>query len=239
MAEYPSHAKILHWRAAANPFDTGCSEYDGWFESNPLFRIELAALRAVKTGLPHPFLEIGVGPGRFARELQVDFGIDPAVSPLQLARSRSIMGIRGIGEQLPVCSGCLGTVFILFTLCFLADPSLVLRECYRTLQQKGRLVIGLVPASSEWGKMIIRKKEENHPFYHAAHLRSIAEVKSMLAASGFSILESWSTLFQAPVDPPTIENPRPGHDEQAGFCVLVMTKKEASDDLTQPDHFDN
>jgi ubiquinone/menaquinone biosynthesis C-methylase UbiE len=234
-----SRTNRLQWRNTAEPFDALSSEYDGWFDNNPIFRIELAALHAVREILPHPFMEIGVGPGRFARKLNIDIGIDPAISPLKLARSRSILGIRAIGEQLPIRSGSIGTVFILFTLCFLADPVAVLQECARIMQRDGRLVIGMIPGLSGWGQVLAGKKKENNPFYRHAQLRSIAEVCAMLSGTGFSIIESWSTLFQSPDGALADESPRQGHEEHAGFCVLVMTKEEAASEFTQPDHPDN
>lgn len=234
-----AHPGGRHWRNAADPFDSFSRKYDGWFDENPVFRNELAALHAVRERLPHPSLEIGVGPGRFARELNIDIGIDPARSPLQLACSRSILGIRAIGEQLPIRSGCMGTVFILFTFCFLADPAAVLRECTRIMHRDGRLVIGMIPGQSAWGQLLARKKKENNPFYRHAQLRTIAEVSAMLSGTGFMIVESWSTLFQSPHGTPADETPRQGLEEDAGFSVLVTTKKEAASDLTQPDHPDH
>lgn len=232
MTATTSNPKKLNWKDSAGSFDALAGEYDSWFDNNPLFDIELAALLAVKEKLAHPFLEIGVGPGRFAEALKIDYGIDPAISPLQLATSRSILAVKAIGEQLPVRSESMGTVFILFTLCFLADPVLMMRECSRILKPGGRLIIGLIPRLSKWGKLLTRKKKENNPFYRHARLRTIAETVDMLAVNGFSVIESWSTLFQPPDNSLAAESPRRGLDEQAGFCVLVMNKKEAAGEIT-------
>lgn len=224
---------------SAEPFESLATEYDSWFDGNPLFEIELAALRAVENGFIRPFLEIGVGPGRFAQALQTEYGIDPAFSPLQLARSRSILGIRAVGEQLPVQSGCMGTVFILFTMCFLADPVQVNREIYRILAPGGKLVLGMIPRQSEWGKSLLQKKKENHPFYRYANLKSVEETIIMATECGFCLTESWSTLFQPPGITLAMESPRKGYDERAGFCVLVFSKKEAACERTEPDNPDN
>ncbi|MDW7773053.1 MAG: class I SAM-dependent methyltransferase [Desulfobulbaceae bacterium] len=234
-----SSAEKRDWKDTARPFDRLAREYDSWFEGNPLFRIELAALLAVQEKPAHPSLEIGVGPGRFARALDIDFGIDPAISPLQFAGSRNILCMQAVGEKIPVRSGCMGTVFILFTLCFLADPAQVLRECFRILKPDGRLLIGMIPGMSKWGELITRKKEENNPFYRHARLRSVAETKALLSLGGFSVIESWSTLFQPPGNTLTAESPRQGSEEDAGFCVLVLKKKEADGGTTQPDYPDN
>ncbi len=112
---------------AAQPFNEHAREYDNWYDSSPLFDIELEAIRATTVQLMQPGLEIGVGPGRFAQALNIEFGLDPALSPLQLAKDRSIISINGIGEQLPVRMQSIGTVFLFFTLCFLTDPEMVFR----------------------------------------------------------------------------------------------------------------
>jgi len=227
------------WLDSAAAFDALAAEYDHWFTDNPLFEIELAALTAVGERPVRPSLELGVGPGRFAEALAIDYGIDPAHAPLQLARSRGIPGIRAIGEQLPLRSGSIGTVFVLFTLCFLADPALALRECARILKPQGRLIIGMIPGMSPWGKMLERKKRENNPFYRHATLRSVAEVVAMSSGCGFNLIDACSTLFQSPDAQPTSESPRRGIDEIAGFCVLVLAKKEKAHEIPQPDHPDN
>lgn len=239
MAANKSNSKSLIWKNTARSFNELALEYDSWFDNNPLFHIELDALNAIRQELPSPRLEIGVGPGRFAEALKISYGIDPAMSPLQLAAGRSILGIKAIGEQLPVRSGCMGTVFILFTLCFLADPALVMRECSRILMPDGRLVIGLIPRLSKWGKLVAQKKKENNPFYRHARLRTIAETVEMLSGIGFSVIESWSALFQTFDNSLVAESPRQDFDEHAGFCVLVMSKKEAAGEITKPDHADN
>ena len=239
MSAYTSKPKGLNWKDSARSFDALAAEYDSWFDNNPLFDIELAALLAVKEKLIHPFLEIGVGTGRFAEALKIDYGMDPAISPLQLASGRSILGIKAIGEQVPVRSGSMGTVFILFTLCFLADPALVMRECSRILRSDGRLVIGLIPGLSKWGKLLAQKKKGNNPFYRHARIRTIAGTVEMLSVTGFSVIESWATLFQPPGNSLAAESPRKGLDEHAGFCVLVMSKKEVACEITKSDYPDN
>ena len=49
-------------------FDDLASEYDAWFdkEGSLIFFIELQAFRALLQSLPKPWLEVGVGSGRFA-----------------------------------------------------------------------------------------------------------------------------------------------------------------------------
>ncbi len=215
---------LRDWRSGALVFEERAAEYDTWFEKSLLFGIELAALRPFVPRLPQPRLEVGVGPGRFARELGVAFGIDPSLSPLQLAGARGISCCRAIGEELPLRSGSIGSVLLLFTLCFVADPSRVLRETHRVLRPDGRLLLGMVPAASSWGRHLAGKKAADQPFYRHAAFRTVAEVKNLLAETGFQPLESTSTLFQPPAKLTGPEEPRPGACEEAGFVALLAAK---------------
>lgn len=210
---------------AAIPFHDHAQEYDSWFDSSPLFAIELAALKAIQAKLLKPGLEVGVGPGRFAQSLGIEFGIDPALSPLQLARHRSIIPINGMGEQLPVRSQSIGTIYLLFSLCFLQDPATAFKEFYRVLKPSAFLVVGLIPAESVWGRHLSHKGQHDHPFYKYAHFRTIAETNRLLAEQGFKVIEAWSTLFQPPSSGLQHEEPLTGAHEEAGFCVLTSTAR--------------
>lgn len=214
-------------REVMQPFDERATEYDSWFEDNPVFAIELAALQALGEKLPRPRLEIGVGPGRFAQALGIEYGIDPAISPLQLASRRGIMTIKGTGEHLPVRSAAIGTVYLLFTLCFLADPSAVLGECARILRPGGRIIIGLIPGGSAWGKRLSERGKTGDSFYRHARFRTIAETKQMLASHGFQVEEAWSTLRQPLGRQLQFESPNAGAEESAGFCVLLAGQQGA------------
>lgn len=211
----------MNWREVIRPFNEGAARYDEWYENNPAFAIELAALRAINQDLPVPRLEIGVGTGRFAQALQIGFGLDPAISPLRTASRRNIMTINGIGEHLPLRSQAIGTVYLLFTLCFLPEPAPVLQECARVLRPGGRLVVGLIPALSPWGRRVAEQKGRNGSWYRHARVRTIAETVRLLTACGFAVLASRSTLFQVPNRELTFEEPMAGMAEEAGFCVLV------------------
>jgi ubiquinone/menaquinone biosynthesis C-methylase UbiE len=209
---------------AAIPFNENAREYDKWYDTPPLFDIEVEAIHAFSIQFIQPGLEVGVGPGRFAQALNIEFGLDPALSPLQLARHRSIIVINGIGEQLPVRTQSIGTVYLFFTLCFLTDPVAVFKEFFRVLKPEGLMVIGFIPRLSSWGKLLTKKGKENHPYYRFAHFQTVAETKAMLTAHRLKVVEAWSTLFQPPGQRLEHEHPRPGASEEAGFCVLMARK---------------
>jgi ubiquinone/menaquinone biosynthesis C-methylase UbiE len=206
------NSQVFHERA---------EEYDRWFDNSLLFTIEKAAIQSLDISFSRPALEIGVGPGRFADALQVPFGIDPAMAPLLLAKKRGLCTCQAIAEELPFAPSSIGAIFLLFTLCFLESPNRFLEECRRVLQQKAPLIIGFVPAYSAWGKNLLKKKENGHPFYQTARFFSITQVQQLLTKHGFQIYESASTLFQAPEKLIEFEPARPGLDAQAGFVVIV------------------
>ena len=209
------------WRQAARVFDERAEEYDAWFEDSLLFAIERAALQELVTPLFSPKLEIGVGPGRFAEALGVEFGVDPALSPLAFAKKRGVRVSQAVGEALPYADQSMRTVLLLFTFCFLADPSPVLRECRRVLKPGGHLVLGVIGADSPWGRMLQQKKEGGHPFYQQARFYDPAEVEQYLAGCGFVVEERRSSLLQPPEGLREMEHSQSGLVSQAGFAVLV------------------
>lgn len=212
------------WRQTAAAFDEGAAEYDQWYENSLVFATELRAIKELRTPLPGPALEVGVGPGRFAMALGTRFGLDPAMAPLRLAAGRRIIGSLGVGEHLPYRNGVFGTVYLLFTLCFAAEPLAVLRECRRVLRAGGHLVIGQVPASGPWGRFLGSKKAAGHPFYRHAIFYEVAETEAWAVQAGFVVTEKRSTLRQPPDQVSGPEASRAGVDAKAGLVLLVCRK---------------
>jgi len=211
----------------AKVFHDHAPEYNGWFDNSLIYDTELAALRSLQSILPEPQLEVGVGPGRFACDLKVSFGIDPALGPLQFARQRGLKCCLGFGEELPVKRGALGTIYLLFTLCFGKAPQKIVAESCASLKRGGYLVIGMIPAGSSWGKYLAAKGEAGHTFYRYANFYSIGAVRRWLALSKMNIVESRSTLYQFPEQVDHKESPRKTLDETAGFVVLAARKDYA------------
>lgn len=215
------------WRQAAHIFDERAQEYDQWFDNSLLFAIELATLRGLSTVLVSPRLEIGVGPGRFAQALGVEYGIDPALAPLQLAQGRGVRGCRAVGEALPFSDGVMGTVLLLFTLCFVESPQATLAESKRVLGVGGHLVVGHIVGRSPWGKMLATKKKEGHPFYRHARFYDPGQVEGWLANAGFTVVEQRSGLLQPPDALREVEASVNGFVEGAGFVVMVARRARA------------
>jgi len=210
----------------SSPFDTLVSEYDAWFEEEgkPIFEIEVKAFQEVLALLPKPWLEVGVGSGRFAQALGIETGIDPSAKLLEMAKERGIKVFLARGEEKFFDEETFGTVFLIVTLCFVDSPLAVLREAHRVLKPEGNIVLGLVLRKSPWGKFYQVKKQEGHRFYKHAILYSYQEVERLLTDSGFIIEKVVSTLFQKPGEVKKIENPREGFSVDAGFTVVMAGK---------------
>ncbi len=64
------------------------------------------------------------------------------------------------GERAHFTSESFGTIFLITTLCFLESPLDILREAVRILRSDGRILIGMIPSLSLWGKLNQAKKKE-------------------------------------------------------------------------------
>jgi len=207
-------------------FDSMASQYDSWFEDKGelIFSIEIQALQQVLPPLPKPWLEIGVGSGRFAQALRIENGLDPSIELLKIAKNRGTNAFLGRGEAVPFKNNTFGAVFLIVTLCFVDSPLKVLTEANRLLSKGGHIVLGLVLRESPWGKSYELKKEIGHHFYKHATFYSYAELEAFLMQAAFSIEKVISTLFQKPNKIEHTEFPQQGFSPDAGFTVIVAEK---------------
>jgi len=207
-------------------FDSLAPEYDAWFEQEGklIFDIEVRAFQEVLPLLPRPWLEVGVGSGRFAQALKIETGIDPSARLLELAKKRGINGFLARGEERVFDAEAFGTVFLIVTLCFVDSPLEVLREAHRILKEGGKVVLGLVLQDSLWGEYYLNKKKEGHRFYKHATFYSYQAVSDLLERSGFIIEKVLSTLSQKPGAVTEMESPLGKFHRDAGFTIMVARK---------------
>jgi len=212
-------------------FDSLAWAYDAWFEQEGrlIFASEVEALRQALPLLPEPWIEVGVGSGRFAQALGIDIGLDPSSKLLEMARNRGISVFLGRGEEMPFQDGVFGTAFFVVTLCFVDSPRETLGEAARLLKSQGKVVLGLVLKESPWGQLYQREKETGHRFYSHAMFYSYGEVGVLLNQAGFSVEQITSTLFQSPGEVNHIELPRQGFYADAGFTVILAGKTTAQE----------
>ena len=197
-------------------FDRYAQKYDAWYDKNKF--AYLSELKALNKMLPKKGkgLEIGVGTGRFAGPLGIQFGIDPSRKMLKIARKRDIKVRLGSGENLPFKRASFDYAAIIITLCFVKEPLNVFREVRRVLKKNGKLIIGAIDKDSFLGKFYRRKKSV---FYRQARFFNIEEISAMLRDAGFKRLSYLQTLFSFPENIVSIEEPLGGFGK-GGFVII-------------------
>jgi len=206
-----------------SPFDALAEKYDGWYDGKGrfAFRTELAALRPLLTGLDKPWLEIGVGTGRFAQALGITHGIDPSEELLKLARARGIEVLWGEGEETAYRAQSFGTVFLLTTWAFLSDRQAVLRECRRILKPGGRVVNAYLDRDGSWGRGYDAKARAGHPLFGKARFATHPEVVAEFEQAGYAVERTVSALFLGPGECDRVEEPREGYVPGASFVTVI------------------
>lgn len=209
-------------------FDPFYKRYDEWYEKpfgKSAYLLEVECLKKTLDTFGRS-LEVGVGTGRFATALGIEYGTDPSFNMLRIAKERGIKVIQGKGESLPFRGESFDSVFLIVTLCFVDKPEEVLKESHRVLKREGVLYLGLILKESKWARFYKKKAEEGHPLYSHARFYSFFELKDM--TKGLFVFEDLnSTLLEEPQDLKPIQNREivKGFREEAGFTCLRLRKK--------------
>jgi SAM-dependent methyltransferase len=180
-------------------FEQHAQQYDNWFDGHePVYQAELAALRKFVpvTGMG---IEVGVGTGRFAVPLGVQFGLDPSRTMLQVARRRGLRVCQAVGEQMPFHDRQFDLILLVTVICFVDDVPTLFRELRRVLKTDGQLIIGFINRDSERGRSYESRKEASM-FYREARFYSVAEVADWVKEAGFGSLRFCETLFDGPTE---------------------------------------
>ncbi len=184
----------MNGSSRTEPFSRYHQRYDQWFESHwTAYASELLAVHGL---LPRNGrgLEIGVGTGRFAGPLGIQFGVDPVPEMLCYARTRGAQVVCAAAEAIPFADGVFDYVLIVTTICFLENPRAMLHEAVRVLRLRGKVVIGFIDRRSPLGNQYVAHRSES-PFYREARFYSALEVRTLLQEAGFSDLTWVQTLF--------------------------------------------
>ena len=211
-------------------FDETYQEYDDWHESHQaIYQSQITALKKI---IPSGRgLEIGVGTGRSASPLSVQFGLDPSFNMLKLAKQRNIRVVQGFGEDLPFKNETFNFVTIVYTIELVDDPLHFLRETVRTLKKRGALILGILDRKSSWGKFYERKQAHSK-YYKFFHFFSPEEILQIFKDIPLEFKEAVQTLVHPPPDINDIEEPM-GDFGQGGFVVLKAVKARRADTFTK------
>ncbi|MBN2537318.1 methyltransferase domain-containing protein [candidate division WOR-3 bacterium] len=205
-----------------SPFNALAAKYDSWYDGKGrfAFQSELAAVRLLLDGLDRPWLEIGVGTGRFAQALGIEHGLDPSEELLKLARQRGVDVLWGEGEETPYRAQSFGAVFLLTTWAFLEDRAAVLRECRRILRPGGRVINGWLDRDGAWTRGYVEKGKQEQSLFSRARFATLEEVRIDFEAAGFRVERVVSTLFLGPGECDRVEEPKEGYKPGASFVAL-------------------
>ncbi|TQD28362.1 class I SAM-dependent methyltransferase [Methanolobus vulcani] len=177
-------------------YDKHAKDYDSWYDRNPVvYASEIEAIRKLMpSDTGKNSIEIGVGTGRFASKLDINCGIDPSVSMLEIAACRGVRCIKGVSEALPVKSSSMELALIVTSFC-LMDADLTLQELHRILTPEGHFIIAFVEKNSILGKKY-RKKAPKSRFYRNIVFRTTEDIVSLLEEHGFGDITVMQTLFK-------------------------------------------
>lgn len=199
-------------------FDVYTDEYEEWFERHRF--VYLSELELLRTIIPERGrgLEVGIGTGRFAAPLAVDFGIDPSKNVLKIAGNLGPKVALARGEEIPFRDGAFDYVLIMVTICFVDDPNRVIEESKRVMASEGMIVIGIIDSDSWLGKLYLAKKDKSK-FYREARFYSVREIVELLKKSNFRDISVYQTIFDPPERIKTIQRHKEGSGE-GGFVAI-------------------
>ncbi|MBI5540474.1 MAG: methyltransferase domain-containing protein [Bacteroidia bacterium] len=204
-----------------NVFDLFSKEYDNWFDTNHvIFETEFNVLKA-SIGTFSNACEVGVGSGRFAQKLGIETGIEPSKKMSKIAESRGITVYNGYGESIPLLDSSFDLVLMNTVICFLSDIPKTLKEVWRILSPKGRIVVGMIVKNSPLG-VEIEKNKANDKFFKNANLRTVEEIIILIKENGFDHLSIKQTLTN--IAPQKAEEFSEGYGT-GNFIVITAIKK--------------
>jgi ubiquinone/menaquinone biosynthesis C-methylase UbiE len=202
-------------------FEKKWQEYDQWYDDHEaIYRSELNAVRdLIPSGRG---LEIGVGTGRFAVPFHVEYGIDPSMKMIQLAKKRNIKVVQGLGEELPFKNDSFHFILIVVTICFVDDVMMVLKESARTLKNSGILIVAMINKNSPLGRKY-QKSRKKSEFYKYAEFLYPEKILDIFKKTGLKFIESRQTLLQSFHETSQLQTQKKGYN-QGGFVVLKAQK---------------
>lgn len=204
------------------PFNKYTDEYEAWFEKyNDVFLSEIVAIKRQFEKLPENLIgiEIGLGSGRYAMELGIKEGIEPAKNLREIAIERGLDVIDAHAEHLPYRDQSFD--FVLFvTIEHLDNLKLALSEAYRVLKSGASIIIAFIDKDSQLAQKYIQHRSK---FYKHAQFYRVKKVSELVNEFGFKNPEYIQCLFDDIDNIKEIEVPKEGYGE-GSFVVIKATK---------------
>lgn len=136
------------WRGVLDAIESFLPYYERVNLANTFGQLPLWRARVAGTaGSDEAVLEIGTGPGGFARHLRARrvYCLDPSAPMLALARRRLMDGryrlLAGLGEQIPLRTASVDRVYCAFSFRDFFDKPAAIREIARVLRPGGTVHI--------------------------------------------------------------------------------------------------
>ena len=125
------------------PFNDHVAEYEEWFEKyHFVFQSEVEAIRDLLPSGDNIYgIEVALGTGRFAEELGIKEGIEPAMNMRALALKRGIDALAGEADHLPYKDMKYDFVLMAFCISYFENLQRAFKEAYRVLKNGGSLIV--------------------------------------------------------------------------------------------------
>ncbi len=202
-------------------FDSYAKQYDEWYNRHyDRYIAELAAIRELMPPEGRK-LEIGIGTGRFAAPLGIEYGLDPAEEMLKIARRRGVTNtVVGTAETLPYQDGFFDYVLMTTTVCFLDDIAQAFAEVRRVLAANGNFTVAFIDKNSPLGRDYQHRLDSK--FYCRARMYATEEIVAFLEQAGFAVTDMRQTLLNQSESHFEVRN---GYGAGA-FVVINSQKRE-------------
>ncbi len=208
-----------------NAFQQYTKEYDDWFVQNHFaFLSELEAVKKVLT-TTEKIIEVGIGSGIFALPLGITEGIDPSEAMRQKALEKGLVVKDATAESLPYDDVSINGIVMITSICFVDDIYQSFKEAHRILKNNGFIILGFVDKESPVGRDYLKHKNESL-FYKEATFFGTFELYDILKKSGFSVSETYQTIFGKVNEVKEIQPIKEGFGE--GSFVVIKAQKNQS-----------